>query len=269
MEDDFVNNSYSQKTSPLLKINMECVVPSSLHIFMGLGQNFFNELIQLLCQISESYKVEIEELLENLGISQKAWYNNFTGNTISKLLRPETLSKIFDLIAESHRTTEINFVLDKLRQSGVLQKFCRATYFTNDEIVDLQNQILSFENLLFSRPFAKVTPKLQMLLRHVVPFVKKHFTWGKCSDALEKVNKSCREVPHDLTEIQAQNRVNVCKKLLENPRDDRFIRRIVTCDEKWVYFSNPDKQNQWLNRGQIAKPVAKRDRFSKKALLCV
>lgn len=87
--------------------------------------------------------------------------------------------------------------------------------------------------------------------------------------ALGKVNKCCREVPHDLTENQAQKRVETCRKLLENPRDDRFIRQIVTCDEKWVYFSNPDKQNQWLNPGQVAEPVAKRDRFSRKALLCV
>ena len=50
--------------------------------------------------------------------------------------------------------------------------------------------------------------------------------------ALGKVNRCSREVPHELTEIQAQNRVTTCRKLLENPRDDRFIRRIVTCDEK-------------------------------------
>ena len=87
--------------------------------------------------------------------------------------------------------------------------------------------------------------------------------------ALGKVNRRCREVPHELTQIQAKKRVETCKKLLENPRDDRFIRRIVTCDEKWVYFGNPDKQNQWLDPGQMSKPVAKRDRFSRKALLCV
>ena len=54
-------------------------------------------------------------------------------------------------------------------------------------------------------------------------------------------------------------------KTAGNPRDDLFIGRIVTCDEKWVYFNNPDKQNQWLNQGQIAEPVAKRDLFSKNA----
>ena len=84
-----------------------------------------------------------------------------------------------------------------------------------------------------------------------------------------KVNKRCREVPHDLTEIQAKRRMETCRKLLENPRDDRFIRQIVTSDEKWIYFSNPDKQNQWLDAGQAPEPVPKRERFSQKALLCV
>ena len=57
-----------------------------------------------------------------------------------------------------------------------------------------------------------------------------------------KVNKCCREVPHELTENQALNRVKTCQKLLENPRDDRFIRRrIVTCYEKWIHINNLDK----------------------------
>jgi transposase len=87
--------------------------------------------------------------------------------------------------------------------------------------------------------------------------------------ALGKVNRCCREVLHEWTEIQARNHVTTCRKLLENPRDDRFIRRIAICDEQGIYFNNPDKQNQWLDPGQVAKPVAKRDRFSRKALLCV
>ena len=34
-------------------------------------------------------------------------------------------------------------------------------------------------------------------------------------------------------------------------------------------FPTPDKENQWLDPGQVAEPVAKRDRFSRKAMLCV
>ena len=36
-----------------------------------------------------------------------------------------------------------------------------------------------------------------------------------------------------------------------------------------VYLNNPDKQNQCLNHEQIAEPIARRDGFSRKTLLCV
>lgn len=70
-----------------------------------------------------------------------------------------------------------------------------------------------------------------------------------------------------MTKIQAQRQT--CRKLLENFRDYHFIYQIVTCNKKWVCFSNPDKQNQWLDPGQMTEQVAKRDCFLKKALLCV
>jgi histone-lysine N-methyltransferase SETMAR len=48
-----------------------------------------------------------------------------------------------------------------------------------------------------------------------------------------------------------------------------FIKRIVTCVEKWIYLNNPDLQKQWLDKGQLPVPVAKRERFEKEVVLCV
>lgn len=87
--------------------------------------------------------------------------------------------------------------------------------------------------------------------------------------ALGKVNRRCREVPHALTKEQENKRVEICRKLLQNLLDERYIKRIITCDEKWIFFNNPDKSNQWLNRGETAQCVPKRDRFEKKVMLCV
>jgi histone-lysine N-methyltransferase SETMAR len=42
------------------------------------------------------------------------------------------------------------------------------------------------------------------------------------------------------------------------PKDHRFIRRIVTCEEKLIYLNNPDLHKQWLDKGQLPVPVAKR-----------
>jgi hypothetical protein len=81
---------------------------------------------------------------------------------------------------------------------------------------------------------------------------------------LGKIYTSCRFVPHELTAEQAQRRVEFCRKLLQLPSDHRFIKRIVTCDEKWIYLNNPDLQKQWLDRGQLPVPVAKRERLEKK-----
>jgi hypothetical protein len=50
--------------------------------------------------------------------------------------------------------------------------------------------------------------------------------------ALGKIYKSCRFVPHELTAELAQRRVEFCRKLLQLPKDHRFIKIIVTCDEK-------------------------------------
>jgi hypothetical protein len=82
--------------------------------------------------------------------------------------------------------------------------------------------------------------------------------------ALGKIYKSCRVVPHELTAEQAQRRVEFCRKLFQLPKDHRFIKRIATCDEKWIYLNNPDLQKQWLHKGQLTVPVAKRQRFGKK-----
>jgi histone-lysine N-methyltransferase SETMAR len=53
------------------------------------------------------------------------------------------------------------------------------------------------------------------------------------------------------------------------PKDHLFTKRIVTRDEKWIYFKNPALQKQWLVKGQLPVPVARRERFEKKVLLCV
>ena len=83
------------------------------------------------------------------------------------------------------------------------------------------------------------------------------------------MNRRCRQVPHELTTDQANDRSDICKRLLENPLDERQFKRIVACDEKWIYYRNPDKRNQWLHSGQPANAVARIGRFEDKVMLSV
>ena len=78
-----------------------------------------------------------------------------------------------------------------------------------------------------------------------------------------------KQDPHDLTPQQAQRRLELCTKLLENPTDDRFWKRIVTGDEKWIFFKNPDKEKQWVVPGGSAQSVVRQDRYGAKVMLCV
>jgi hypothetical protein len=82
--------------------------------------------------------------------------------------------------------------------------------------------------------------------------------------ALGKIYRSCRVVSHELTVKQAQQQLEFCHKLLQLLKDHRFIKRIVNCDEKWIYLNNPNLQKQWLDKGPV--PVPKRGRSEKKRL---
>ena len=52
--------------------------------------------------------------------------------------------------------------------------------------------------------------------------------------------------------------MDVCRQLIGNPIDDRFIRGIVTCVQKWVYDRNHDASKLWLGPRQPAKVIVKK-----------
>ena len=72
-----------------------------------------------------------------------------------------------------------------------------------------------------------------------------------------------------VTERQMENRKTICEILLEKQEERDFLYRIVTGDEKWIYFENPKRQKSWVTRGQPAKLTAKSNRCDKKKMICV
>ena len=51
--------------------------------------------------------------------------------------------------------------------------------------------------------------------------------------------------------------------------DDRFWKRIVTSDEKWVYVVNRNRQKRWVPQGQNPPSVPRQDCLGKKVMICV
>lgn len=87
--------------------------------------------------------------------------------------------------------------------------------------------------------------------------------------AMGMILKVGRWVPHELTERQQENRKTTCEMLLARYKKKSFLHRIVTGDEKWIYFENPKRNRSYVKRGQPAKSTARPNRFGQKAMLCV
>lgn len=84
-----------------------------------------------------------------------------------------------------------------------------------------------------------------------------------------KVWKKSKWIPHELTQAQKQKRIDVATALLNRNNETPFLESIVTGDEKWIPFKNPDHHNQWLSPGQAPSSTPTKDFRQEKRLLCV
>ena len=80
-----------------------------------------------------------------------------------------------------------------------------------------------------------------------------------------KLQKICaRWIPHLLTSEQKKDRVENASVLLSRfkKRDSRRLREVVTGDETWLYFFEPDNKlnKMWLGESNIRPVVARRSR---------
>lgn len=87
---------------------------------------------------------------------------------------------------------------------------------------------------------------------------------------LGKVWKKTRWVPHELTEAQKAKRVNAAQVLLDRQTETPFLaNRLITGDEKWISYVNPNPHGQWLDPNEKPDGTPKKGIWQKKAMLCV
>lgn len=87
--------------------------------------------------------------------------------------------------------------------------------------------------------------------------------------AIGKVKKLENWVPHSLNDRQKNQRFDVCASLLCRNKNDPFLARIVTCDEKWILYDNTRRSGQWLDKGEAPKHFPKPPTHQKKVMVTV
>jgi histone-lysine N-methyltransferase SETMAR len=81
--------------------------------------------------------------------------------------------------------------------------------------------------------------------------------------------KKTRWLPHELTEAQKQKRVDVSTKLLERQQSRPFLQDLITMDETWIPFYNPDPKSTWGPANHRPQGTPKPDFRCQKIMLSV
>ncbi|XP_046838008.1 histone-lysine N-methyltransferase SETMAR-like [Vespa crabro] len=77
-----------------------------------------------------------------------------------------------------------------------------------------------------------------------------HTTILRHLSEIGKVKKMDKWIPHELTERNKLNRLNVCSSLLTRFNRNPFFDRIIICDEKWVLYDSRRRYARWLDRDE-------------------
>ncbi|GFU72973.1 mariner Mos1 transposase [Trichonephila clavipes] len=87
--------------------------------------------------------------------------------------------------------------------------------------------------------------------------------------AIGKIIKVGRSVPHELMDRQQENRKLVCEMLLARYKRKSYLHRIVTGDEKWIYFKNSKRNRSYVDLEQTSKSTTRPNHFDRKTMLCI
>lgn len=76
-------------------------------------------------------------------------------------------------------------------------------------------------------------------------------------------------VPYELKPRHVERRFCMSEILLERHKKKSFLHRIVTDDEKWIYYNNPKRKKLYLKPGQPGTSTRKPNMHGAKLMICI
>ncbi|CAI2316681.1 unnamed protein product [Caenorhabditis sp. 36 PRJEB53466] len=123
------------------------------------------ELENNLQKSSGPTRRRFEKALRSFGVDQRAWLQEFNGNSIRKILRSVNTAKLLAVFPPNPFITKI--VMENL---GYLMSSADTSAKTDSEIDEIESHVNSLvRNLRSAMPEAVVTPKLHLICSHLIP----------------------------------------------------------------------------------------------------
>lgn len=139
-----------------------------------------------------------------------------------------------------------NFELEDAPRSG------RPTVVESDEIATM----IATDRHLTTREIAahlRVDQSTVLRRLHKLGMVSKCDVW----------------VPHELSEKNLMDRISISDYLLKRNKNEAFLKRLVTADEKWIVYNNVIRKRSWSKRGEPPAATPKDGLHPKKVMLCI
>uniref|UniRef100_A0A1I7UUX3 SET domain-containing protein n=2 Tax=Caenorhabditis tropicalis TaxID=1561998 RepID=A0A1I7UUX3_9PELO len=123
---------------------------------------------------------QLEAVFQSIGCDPRTWYQTHTGTQIRKILRKENIDSIMAVFDDNSKNQIVKNCLYGLSQ---LMSISGNKSFSSSEIDDIEEIVKEFgRNMKIAFPKKNLTPKLHLILYHVVPHLRKHHSWGRTSE---------------------------------------------------------------------------------------
>ena len=76
-------------------------------------------------------------------------------------------------------------------------------------------------------------------------------------------------IPHELSPLQLQHRVDACMEVSTSHRNYQWLRNLISDDQKWMLSMKYERRRQWLSAGQTGGATPKTDVHPKNSMLSV